>query len=323
MRTDLLQQPCGGGHNDVKNLLMLHTQMAHLDKLMDTNFFDEANFDGLIEKLREEEKISSVERAVQSHVSRLFSHGEGSAADGNTEINSDKSGNTEVVTSPDKEDETGSNDLRRASDTTMHSTPDKDSGVDSFIESPKQSTVVNPQKADSSPTSSSEATNQMNTSNSENSSSSTKDNISSSSNVCDKLRTMLKGQLELAHDVARQKYGDQTLQDFTKIFELCENVLDNVDSELELLNFIPCDTPVLESKSFLSPSSPDPDDPESMAAALVSGGDGGSGVVPLTPGSFQTVESVPDGHKFKLTIFQPRKMKPFVRSIKKEIELLR
>jgi hypothetical protein len=44
--------------------------MTHLDALMSTQFFDESNFDGLIGRLKEEEKISSVERAVQSHVTR-------------------------------------------------------------------------------------------------------------------------------------------------------------------------------------------------------------------------------------------------------------
>jgi len=42
----------------------------------------------------------------------------------------------------------------------------------------------------------------------------------------------------------------------------------------------------------------------------------------LSPGSFQMVESVPVTHKFKLTIFQPNNMKNFMKHVKKEMRLL-
>jgi ubiquitin-conjugating enzyme E2 O len=46
-------------------------------------------------------------------------------------------------------------------------------------------------------------------------------------------------------------------------------------------------------------------------------------IVPLSPGSFVTVaESVPAGHKFKLTVFQPANMRSFVASVRKELRLL-
>ena len=73
VQADLLQQPCSGQPGAtccVKNLLALHTQMTNLDALMGTQFFDDGLLNELVGRLREEEKISSVERAVQSHVSR-------------------------------------------------------------------------------------------------------------------------------------------------------------------------------------------------------------------------------------------------------------
>jgi len=45
-------------------------------------------------------------------------------------------------------------------------------------------------------------------------------------------------------------------------------------------------------------------------------------IVPLSPGSFVTTESVPAGHKFKLTVFEPVNMRSFVQSVRKEIRLL-
>lgn len=45
--------------------------------------------------------------------------------------------------------------------------------------------------------------------------------------------------------------------------------------------------------------------------------------IPLSPGSFETVETVPVNHKFKLTMFQPSDMKSFVRFVRREIKLLR
>lgn len=48
-----------------------------------------------------------------------------------------------------------------------------------------------------------------------------------------------------------------------------------------------------------------------------------SSTIPLSPGSFETVETVPVNHKFKLTMFQPSDMKSFVRFVRREIKLLR
>jgi len=273
VRTELVQP-----NFCVKNLIPLHTQMTQLDELMGTSFFAESNFDGLVERLREQEKISSVERAVQSHVTRLFSH---------TEVPSSPSGEQSTSSDHQSAEAAQQPTLIDSECSPVHSSPDKDSGTESFIGSPNSNHTAKDANNDS-------VLNNTGT-----------NDTSTEDEACIKFKSMLTSQLELAHDVARQRYGDQSIQNFTKIFELCENVLDNVDSELEMLNFIPCDTPVLESKSILDPV------------------DAGSNIVPLTPGSFQTVDFVPDAHKFKLTIFQPRKMTAFVRSIKKEIELLR
>ena len=86
-----------------------------------------------------------------------------------------------------------------------HSTPDKDSGVDSFTESPPfkpAALTLNLAKAN-------EESNNSSLNNSKTNSSSKQPR-----NRCDELRSMLKSALELAHDVARHKYGDQTLKVF-------------------------------------------------------------------------------------------------------------
>merc|ERR1719507_1933277 len=57
----------------MKQLLDVYKDCKQLDRLMGTFYFDESNFGGLLDRIRDQDRISSMEAAVKDHVSRLFS----------------------------------------------------------------------------------------------------------------------------------------------------------------------------------------------------------------------------------------------------------
>lgn len=230
----------------IKKLIAVCTHCKLLDKLLGTDFFNDSRFQVLLEKIKVMDKMSTVERAVQSQVSRLFS--------------------TEDENSPRKE-------MREVEETS----PGKDSGIEPGASpSPSKPSSEEP-------------------------------------GVCFQLCKIVKTQLVKVHEEIVKKYGEQEVLAFKeKYANEPEDLNDSIASELSILGFLPLDTPVFQmysadtSQEILSPVIDKPLE----------------NIIPLSPGSFQTVDSVPDNHKFKLTVFQPTNMKTFVRSVKREIALL-
>ena len=64
----------------MRQLLDVYRDCRQLDRLMGTFYFDESNFGGLLDRIRDQDRISSMEAAVKDHVSRLFSVEEESEA---------------------------------------------------------------------------------------------------------------------------------------------------------------------------------------------------------------------------------------------------
>ncbi len=203
--------------------------------------------------------------------------------------------------------------------------PDKDSGNGSLLESPKKSLGADGgTPSENSPLDSS--------------------NIPAAEAV-GRLCALLKPQLEKAHQEVVRRYGEaggvhvmdlvaaSGGQDDKELREL-------VESQLAILNCIPVETPAAAGTTAENLSSPDPASssgtapsaavaPSAISPLEASRGDDGGGgaeelakVVPLSPGSFLTADAVPAAHKFRLTVFQPTNMKSFVQSVRKEIRLL-
>jgi ubiquitin-conjugating enzyme E2 O len=61
----------------IKQLLDVYKNCRCLDKLLNTEFFAEANFEGLLDKVRERSKSSSTQQAVHDQLQRLFSTEDG------------------------------------------------------------------------------------------------------------------------------------------------------------------------------------------------------------------------------------------------------
>ena len=235
----------------IKKLLGVCTHCKYLDRLMGTTFFHESHFQGLMEKIRDQDKISSVERAVQSQVSRLFS------------TSGEERSEPKEMTEP------------------AEPSPGKDSGNGSVVESPGKVE--------------------------------TEEQSISADHICARLCRMLKAQLVKAHEEVVKRYGEQELSFKDNEIDQAE-LNETVANELAILGFLPFDTPIFPifRKEGTDPTSPDAEKTDLFM----------ENVVPLSPGSFRTVDAVPDSHKFKLTVFQPSNMKTFIKSVKREIALL-
>ena len=57
----------------MRQLLDVYKDCRQLDRLMGTFYFDESNFLGLLDRIRDQDRISSMEAALKDHVTRLFS----------------------------------------------------------------------------------------------------------------------------------------------------------------------------------------------------------------------------------------------------------
>merc|ERR1712142_234197 len=169
-----------------------------------------------------------------------------------------------------------------------------------------------------------------------------------SSQVCGKLCSLIKTQLVKSHHEVVRRFGE--------VMEAKEEKAKEDDTEIDLddldvlvarglaaLNFIPYDAAYPGCNIFRGTPSKEvqddkageeqPKETSTATEAVPATPDfdiSSSSVFdksislsnPLSPGSFVMLDSVPDIHKFKLTIFQPSNIKNFVKHVRKEIKLL-
>jgi ubiquitin-conjugating enzyme E2 O len=153
--------------------------------------------------------------------------------------------------------------------------------------------------------------------------------------VVSRLCDLFKVQLTKAHQEAVRRYGEAFGVSGANLMDLVSatggsddlDLNELVASQLAILNFVPFETPPAfpvtpghsaGEESAAAVSLNDEETQQETTADDVSP----TKIVPLSPGSFVTAESVPAGHKFKLTVFQPANMRSFVQSVRKEIRLL-
>ena len=222
----------------MKQLLDVYRDCKQLDRLMGTFFFDESNFGGLLDRIRDQDRISSMEAGIKDHLTRLFSVDESSG------------------TQPIEEAIGAGTPLATDATSSENSIPD--------------------------------------------------------SKVCGSLCSMIKSQLLKLHEEVVRRFGHFGEEEGGEASSTSSLPLEaptslSVTTDLaapEMEDLTAAET----LKSPLSPLTPGPNplDPASV----------------LSPGSFQMVESVPDSHKFKLTLFQPVNMKLFLKTVRQEMKLL-
>jgi len=267
----------------VKTLLEVVRDCKALDKLMKTELFHEREFSGLLEKVRDHDRISSVDQAVKDQ-------------------------------------------LRRLSSVLSEESPGKDSGNGSFVE---------------------EAANDNNKTNLndsviEDNTTDNTDNIDSLPNnlMCGKLCSLIKTQLLKAQEEVVKRFGktEESVAGATggatvsrdmsgtrfeiKLSEAEMQELNTlVERGLAALNFVPIEnefkTPAkLDKPGEEVPPTPDTDPQTPLLDRSL------SLTTPLTPGSFVMCDTVPDSHRFKLSLFNPNNMKNFLKHVRKELKLM-
>ena len=242
----------------MKQLLEVYRDCRYLDRLMDTEFFHEREFAGLIERIKDQDRISTMEAAVKDQVSRLFSTEE---------------------------------------------SPGKDSGNGSFLD--EASVDLDNSVIENSPV--------------------------PSNQVCGKLSNLIKTQLVKAHQEVVKRFGEVTSSEE----ESKRNIFDEIDLRdldalvargLETLNFVP-----FENDTNTNTPQKNPEDQPTSSSNISAAAEEVSSPLldksfnlstPLSPGSFIMSSTVPDSHKFKLTLFQPSNMKLFIKHVRKELKLL-
>jgi len=272
----------------MKQLLDVYKDCRYLDRLMGTEFFHEREFSGLLDRIRDQDRISSVEAAVKDHVNRLFSQEASPGKDsGNGSIVEESPGGSKVRgESPKKSDE--SND---------------DSAIAVGEEIPssqvcgKLCSLIKTQL------------------------------IKSHHEVVRRFGEVMEAKEEKAKEeetdidlddldvlVARGLAALNFLP-YDTVFPGCSMFRTPAKEdkpEDETAQDKPVDTP-----TTAVPATPDLDmSSSSILDKSLSLSN------PLSPGSFVMLDAVADSHKFKLTIFQPNNIKNFVKHVRKEIKLL-
>ena len=269
----------------VKTLLEVVRDCKALDKLMKTELFHEREFSGLLEKVRDHDRISSVDQAVKDQ-------------------------------------------LRRLSSVLSEESPGKDSGNGSFVEEASN---------DNNKTNLNDSVIEDNTNNTDNS-----DNSDSLPNnlMCGKLCSLIKTQLLKAQEEVVKRFGktEESVAGATggatvsrdmsgtrfeiKLSEAEMQELNTlVERGLAALNFVPIEnefkTPAkLDKPGEEVPPTPDTDPQTPLLDRSL------SLTTPLTPGSFVMCDTVPDSHRFKLSLFNPNNMKNFLKHVRKELKLM-
>ena len=269
----------------VKTLLEVVRDCKALDKLMKTELFHEREFSGLLEKVRDHDRISSVDQAVKDQ-------------------------------------------LRRLSSVLSEESPGKDSGNGSFVEEASN---------DNNKTNLNDSVIEDNTNNTDNT-----DNSDSLPNnlMCGKLCSLIKTQLLKAQEEVVKRFGktEESVAGATggatvsrdmsgtrfeiKLSEAEMQELNTlVERGLAALNFVPIEnefkTPAkLDKPGEEVPPTPDTDPQTPLLDRSL------SLTTPLTPGSFVMCDTVPDSHRFKLSLFNPNNMKNFLKHVRKELKLM-
>jgi len=134
------------------------------------------------------------------------------------------------------------------------------------------------------------------------------------SRVCGRLCAMIKTQLIKSHEEVVRRFGSIEAAPAAAQQEMQEDVEEEVSFQTPTKEKAPSEEKMEVEEAPSTPRPTSPSTPCTPAAPDTS--------PPLSPGSFQMVEAVPDSHKFKLTLFQPNNMKTFLRTVRSEIRLL-
>ncbi|GFR31137.1 hypothetical protein TNCT_501892 [Trichonephila clavata] len=293
--------------NVMRRLLELYKHCKVLDQLLGTTYFHERHLQSLVERLKHRGRVNSIQH-MADQIFRLFS----------SEANADTNDAREEI--PFDSDKSNTNDPSRVEidiridssaaenthlndvlNTNHNDSPKVD--IDIFIESPRRETpplLTNHCNEDGtnrrallspvSPTS------------------------SEPRNLCQQLCAILKTRLLKAHEDAELRFG-MPRSETSALLAAEAELVTPPEVKMEEANAgeaLPSDKEASEEQKAAEDKPPSSNTEEEVSAMNAVG-----------QGMFSMLESVPDSHKYKLSIFQPVEPCAFFRIVRKEMNLLK
>ncbi|XP_014261695.1 (E3-independent) E2 ubiquitin-conjugating enzyme UBE2O isoform X2 [Cimex lectularius] len=300
----------------MRKLLEVYKDCRYLDKLMGTMFFHESHFEGLLERVREKGRTNPAQR-VADQVSRLFSHNEISG--GEDVILTVE----EVRKSKSKEDFTVEN---KGDEKIVEDVPEEKSRRDSSGEFLTGSLAslearISASRLVSGPPVSNDTNNHPVSNQNVAANVNVQNQPVCSVNVCVRLCSLILAQLVKAHAEVIRRFGGNTgsmseansVSPSGPLTEKTETSGANGFPELKENG----DIDTKDGSNLVIPNS---------LAELNSTIEVNSNeciIKPNEKGVFTILDTAPNSHKFKLTMFQPTDTKSFFRRVRGEIKLLR
>ncbi|GFS49773.1 hypothetical protein NPIL_418651 [Nephila pilipes] len=297
--------------NVMRRLLELYKHCKVLDQLLGTTYFHERHLQSLVERLKHRGRVNSIQH-MADQIFRLFSSSEANSDvnDAREEVafdsersNLNASSKVEIDIRIDSSttENPHLNDLSNSEKTNLNDSSKVD--IDIFIESPMKETpplLTNHCNEDGtnrktllspvSPTS------------------------SEPRNLCQQLCAILKSRLLKAHEDAELRFG-MPRSETSALLAAEAELVTPPEVKMEEANSgeaLPSDKEASTEQKVDENKSPPPSTEDEIPEANTAG-----------QGVFSMLESVPDSHKYKLSIFQPVEPCAFFRIVRKEMNLLK
>ncbi|XP_055938770.1 (E3-independent) E2 ubiquitin-conjugating enzyme UBE2O-like isoform X2 [Argiope bruennichi] len=288
--------------NVMRRLLELYKHCKVLDQLLGTTYFHERHLQSLVERLKHRGRVNSIQH-MADQIFRLFS-----SNDANSDANEAKEDVADsektLVNDSSKIDIDILIDSSKAEDSSeIENANINDSSkvdIDIFIESPiKESPPLLTNHCNEDGTNRKPLLSPVSPTSSE------------PRNLCQQLCAILKSRLLKAHEDAEQRFGMPRSETSALLAAELEQVTPAVE-KTEESEIPPNDKNTQTTEQTVPEEKPPPSIVLDDEAPEINSGQG----------VFSILESVPDSHKYKLSIFQPAEPSAFFRIVRKEMHLL-
>ncbi|XP_046659894.1 (E3-independent) E2 ubiquitin-conjugating enzyme UBE2O-like isoform X2 [Homalodisca vitripennis] len=286
----------------MRKLLEVYKDCRYLDKLMGTTFFHESHFQGLLERVRERGRANTAQH-VGDQVRRLFS------SPGDNKAGARCCEGKEP--SQDLDSETHQISESSNSDSGVFNTPPLPPvpAAGTFLSDNLASLVA----SCAGPCTTTEDA-RASTGGTQVCCDDQTEPTVCNSHVCVKLCALILGQLVEAHAEVMRRFGGNSTNGMT--LSDAANTVSPAGSSQGDVEPPPC-PPSPPSTPPTTPATAPPESPSVESLTV-----GGTDLVKDGDGGFSVLDTAPNSHKFKLTMFQPTDPKLFFKTVRNEIKLL-
>ncbi|KAK9500379.1 hypothetical protein O3M35_001657 [Rhynocoris fuscipes] len=312
----------------MRKLLEVYKDCRYLDKLMGTAFFHERHFEGLLERVRERGRTNLAQR-VADQVHRLFTHVKNNeqlqdqslsnSLVGDDKISINDTANDETFDEKSIRDATG--EFLSGSLASLEARVSAKVQENSSVESDNK-TVTGGQEE--SVTVATVVVTNNSVINSHNKTDSAKiqvpannqGSVCAANNVCVRLCSLLLGQLVKAHAEVIRRFGGNSgsmTEAANSVSPNAKESMPETNSTEEIIN-TQCNNVDGKSNQTM-PKTCEVNGTIDLSDDIIP--------IPSEKGVFTIMDTAPNSHKYKLTMFQPTDTKQFFKRVREEITLLK